>query len=363
MLEHITEILNQLNLNYLLINILVFFLLYFLISIIWRNNENWLLKTINYSGLQRVHEGETPRIGGLIFYLTLFIFSLYVNNPKLANYLQLTILCTLPMSLLMVREDIFHDVGYKLRLLCLGLTCMALIFFVIDDLPIVNHIILISDFFQNPVFSFVFFVVCLITLANGFNFIDGMNGLLSLNLFGMLFCCIQLSYIVQDSYMGIPIVIYFLLTFCFFLLNFPFGKIFLGDFGAYLMAFLIGIWIINFFGNYPFISSWNAVLIFFYPIAEVLYSVTRKLYQKKSPFFPDREHLHLKIFDIINSSLNRPKLSNNLTTLFLSFFWLSPPLLLPWVFDNQLLIFAMILMYFLIYIILNFVIPPRIKHQ
>lgn len=359
MLEHLTEILNQVNLNYLLVNIIVFYFLYFLTTSIWCKNNNFLLKNFVYSGPQIVHHGEIPRLGGLILYLTLFIFSLYVNNQKLANYLQLTCLCSLPMFLLITKEDIYHNVHYKLRLLCLSLTCMALIFYVIDDLPSVNHIILISDFFQNPLFSFVFFALCLLVLANGFNFIDGMNGHLSLNLFGMLFCCIELSYIVQDTYLGALIALYFLLTFCFFVLNFPFGKIFFGDFGAYLMALLIGIWIINFFGTYKFISSWNAVLIFFYPIAEVLYSVTRKLYQKKSPFFPDREHLHLKVYDNINTSLNRPKLSNNLTTIFLSFFALSPPLLLPWVFVDQLLIFVAILMFTLIYITLNIFLPPR----
>jgi UDP-N-acetylmuramyl pentapeptide phosphotransferase/UDP-N-acetylglucosamine-1-phosphate transferase len=133
----------------------------------------------------------------------------------------------------------------------------------------------------------------------------------------------------------------------------------MGDSGAYLMALLVGIWVIDFFGTYDLISSWNAGLIFFYPIAEVIYSFMRKLIQKKSPFQPDREHLHLKVYDLINTAVKRPRLSNNLTTVFLAIFWIAPPMMLPWVYDSHLLVALSIMLLSLVYVILNQVIPPH----
>ena len=181
-------------------------------------------------------------------------------------------------------------------------------------------------------------------------------------LLGALMSCMQLSYFVQDIFIAKPILLFIFLTILFLLVNFPWGKLFMGDAGAYLMALLIGIWVINFFGTYESISSWNAGLIFLYPIAEVIYSAIRKIWQKKSPFHPDREHLHLKIFDILNTAMNKPRLANNLTTVFLAVLWLAPPLILPWVYDSQALIFLSILILSLIYLILNQVIPPRSKY-
>ena len=141
--------------------------------------------------------------------------------------------------------------------------------------------------------------------------------------------------------------------------NFPLGKLFIGDSGAYLMALLTGVWAIIFFSIHDSISSWNAAIVLFYPVIEVAYSFVRKLIQKKSPFYPDREHLHLKVYDILNTALKKPRLANNLTTIFLAVFWLTPPLILPWVYDSQLLIVISLVILSLSYITLNLVIPAK----
>ena len=170
---------------------------------------------------------------------------------------------------------------------------------------------------------------------------------------------LQLKYIVNDKFMAQYILVYSIPMILILIFNFPLGKLFMGDSGAYLMALLTGVWVIIFFSTHDSISSWNAGLIFFYPIMEVAYSFVRKLMQKKSPFYPDREHLHLKIFDILNTTLNKPRLSNNLTTIFLAVFWLTPPLVVPWVYDSQLLIVISLVMLSSAYIILNLVIPAK----
>ena len=358
MLEHLYLTINQFYLPNLIWGILFFLVLYLLALKIWTNNENWIFESLHYKGKQRVHEGEIPRLGGFIVFLFLVIFSFILSNLSFAKSLQVTLLCLLPMIILTVKEDLTHNVDYKVRFLGLTISAAGLIMFSVMSLPVVEHIIFISELFHNPVFSFAFFTLCLIALANGCNFIDGMNGLLGFYLLGALMSCMQLSFIVADSFLAKPILLYALLVILFLLVNYPWGKLFMGDSGAYLFALIIGIWVINFFGTHESISSWNAGLIFFYPIAEVIFSVIRKLWQKKSPFQPAREHLHLKIFDILNSSTNRPRLANNLTTVFLAIFWLAPPLILPWVYDSQPMVATALVILSLVYITLNRVIPP-----
>ena len=358
MLEHLIQTLEEFYPPNLIWGIFFFYVLYYLILKIWSTNDSWTLKTLHYRGKQRVHQGETPRLGGLIIYLFLVIFSFFLTNLEFAKDLQKSLLCLVPMMLITAKEDLTHNVDYKVRFLGLALSAAALIMFVINSLPVVDHIIVISELFHNPIFSFAFFTLCLIALANGCNFVDGMNGLLGFYLLGALMCCMHLTYIVQDLFLAKPILLYAFLTFLFLLANYPWGKLFMGDAGAYLMALLVGSWVINFFGTYESISSWNAGLILFYPIAEVIYSVIRKLLQKKSPFQPDREHLHLKVFDILNTAMNKPRLANNLTTVFLAIFWLGPPLILPWVYDSQPMIATALVILSFVYITLNRVIPP-----
>jgi UDP-N-acetylmuramyl pentapeptide phosphotransferase/UDP-N-acetylglucosamine-1-phosphate transferase len=358
MLEHLIQTLQQFYLPTLLWGTIFFFVLYFLILNAWSNNQSWTTKTLHSKGKQRVHEGEIPRLGGVIIYLFLVIFSFFLSNLEFAKNLQINLLYLIPMMLVTLNEDLTHNVDFKVRFLALALSAAALIMYAVTSLPVVDHIIVISDLFHNPVFSFAFFTLCLIALANGCNFIDGMNGLLGFYILGALMCCMQLSFSVQDTFQAKPIVLYASLTILFLLVNYPWGRLFMGDAGAYLMALLIGVWVIDFFGTHESLSSWNAGLIFYYPIAEVIYSVIRKLWQNKSPFQPDREHLHLKIFDILNTSLNKPRLANNLTTVFLAIFWLGPPLILPWVYDSQPMIATALVILSFTYITLNRVIPP-----
>jgi UDP-GlcNAc:undecaprenyl-phosphate GlcNAc-1-phosphate transferase len=362
MLEHLIQTFNLFYLPNLILGFVLFYVLYYFLIKIWSNNDSWTLKTSLYKGKQRVHEGEIPRLGGLIIYLFFVIFSFFLSNLEFSKNLQINLLCLIPMMLVTTQEDLTHNVDYKVRFIGLALSAAALIMYAVTLLPVVDHIIVISDLFHNPIFSFAFFTLCLIALANGCNFIDGMNGLLGFYLLGALMCCMQLSFSVQDTFQAKPIILFTFLTILFLLVNYPWGKLFMGDAGAYLMALLIGNWVINFFGTHESISSWNAGLIFFYPIAEVVFSFFRKLYQKKSPFQPDREHLHLKVFDILNTAMNKPRLANNLTTVFLAIFWLAPPLILPWVYDSQLMIVIALVILSFVYISLNRVIPGRSQY-
>ena len=40
------------------------------------------------------------------------------------------------------------------------------------------------------------------------------------------------------------------------------------------------------------------MLVLFYPVAELVYSLARKVASKQSPFQPDQAHLHIKLYHI-----------------------------------------------------------------
>jgi UDP-N-acetylmuramyl pentapeptide phosphotransferase/UDP-N-acetylglucosamine-1-phosphate transferase len=338
---------------------IIYYILFIAIVFVWFKLPTLFFLKQVYSAEQRVHEGEIPRIGGVCFYSFLILISFFFEINSFQSNFQFILICLLPMMLVSITEDIFYNnISYKVRLIGLTISALALIIFINTSLPVVNHLYIISDLFSYSSFSIIFFTLCLLALANGCNFIDGMNGLLSFYLLGAILSFLHLDFLIGGDLSSSPLIIYAILIFIFLSLNFPWGKVFMGDSGAYLMAMLLGLWSIEFFGQNESISSWNAFLIFFYPAAEVIYSFTRKILQKKSPFYPDREHLHLKIYDTINIALNRPKLSNNLTTIFLATFWIAPPLVIPLVYDNQILLFAAISLLILSYVVLNLIIPP-----
>ena len=78
----------------------------------------------------------------------------------------------------------------------------------------------------------------------------------------------------------------------FFLVNFPFGKLFLGDGGAYLLGFLLSWLSVMLVYRNPDISPWAPLLACAYPVFETVFTIARRLWCRRHPGQPDSCHLH-----------------------------------------------------------------------
>jgi len=81
-------------------------------------------------------------------------------------------------------------------------------------------------------------------------------------------------------------------TFGFLILNYPYGKLFLGDGGAYLLGFVLGWIAVMIAMRNPSVSPWAPMLACGYPILEVLFSMARRRARTLKLGHPDRLHLH-----------------------------------------------------------------------
>jgi UDP-N-acetylmuramyl pentapeptide phosphotransferase/UDP-N-acetylglucosamine-1-phosphate transferase len=208
-------------------------------------------------------------------------------------------------------------------------------------------------------------VFAIVGLVNAYNIIDGLNGISSMvgiitltalaytgfNLGDLMVVSLSLSLL--GSILG------------FFFWNYPKGKIFLGDGGAYLIGFWIGalsIWICN---RHQEVSPWFPLLINAYPVSETIFTIYRRIIQKnKNVFKPDSIHLHGLIYHRILMPRNpgTPLIANAKTAPFL---WTlsalsTIPAVLFW--DSTFLLVCFSLLFFLSYLwfykrILNFKVP------
>ena len=98
-----------------------------------------------------------------------------------------------------------------------------------------------------------------------------------------------------------------------------FGKLFLGDSGAYLISFVIGYLLINFSNANQLVSPYFVVCLLWYPAYENLFSIIRKVGNKNSPIKPDNKHLHQILFIFIKSKLTySDNILNTLTGLIIN---------------------------------------------
>jgi len=247
---------------------------------------------------QGFHDKETPRSGGVGIAIALLFFLPTPLGWKLLFSLFLAFLSG-------IFEDFHHSIEAKTRLFLQFVAAVSAAY-------LIHSVVVYFGFgITVPYFVGAFIsIIAMVGMMNAINFIDGFNGLASGIVLLMLFSFGLTAYRVGNSDILYISAIIFSAVFAFFLFNFPKGKIFLGDGGAYLLGASVAIIGIFLGGAYDLVSPWYILTVLIYPVWEVLFSIYRKLSSGKSPLKPDTLHLHMLIYRHITHN-------NPLTSLFI----------------------------------------------
>jgi UDP-N-acetylmuramyl pentapeptide phosphotransferase/UDP-N-acetylglucosamine-1-phosphate transferase len=255
------------------------------------------------SGVQKIHHHPTPRVGGVAIFISL-VLSWWLTPPIVADVLGPMLIAAIPAFLAGVVEDIVKRGHVTERLLATfasGLLAWWLLGTSLTriDVPGIDYLLAIA-----PI-SVLFTAFAVGGVANAINIIDGVNGLaggivlLSLSSLGLI------AYQVYDYEIAKLCFVIGGAIFGFLLVNYPYGKIFLGDGGAYLLGFLMAWIAVMLTARNPGISPWAPLLACGYPILEVLFSMARRKARKLKLGHPDRLHLH----SLVYARLVRPALA------------------------------------------------------
>lgn len=244
-------------------------------------------------GIQKFHVTPTPRIGGVaiaIAYLLVW--------PALPGSLRepwaLIGIAGLPALAAGLGEDITRRVGVRYRLLATmgaGVAFALLTGYTMHRVDLIGVDWLLS--FSLIAVLFTGFSVG--GVANAVNIIDGFNGLASGSLLIMLGTFALIAHWVGDDLVFALAILDAALVLGFFVVNFPLGKIFLGDGGAYFSGYLLAtLGVLLPTRNPDAVSAWTAILICAYPVIETLASMWRKASREgHSVGQPDRVHFHM----------------------------------------------------------------------
>jgi UDP-N-acetylmuramyl pentapeptide phosphotransferase/UDP-N-acetylglucosamine-1-phosphate transferase len=258
----------------------------------------------------------------------------------------------IPIIVIGLKEDLFHNVEPAIRLLALLFVGWLFRAQFTGPLPNMADVPLIGKLLALQGGVSFFYILSMVAVTNGMNLIDGVNGLCGALLF--------LSYKTSDVVMLSTIFSVILILIPFLIFNYPYGKIFLGDLGAYSLGLIISMLTIILFGRHPEISPWGAVLILIYPATEVAFSLLRRAMKGVSIYHADIAHLHLKFFHFFRPQPGYKKMANALVTPILSPLWLFPLIAISWFHHKPLFIFIAILLFVLCYGLL-YAIVPKIK--
>ena len=296
-----------------------------------------------YQSTQRLHQDEVPRIAGLIMYIFLTIVAFFSIE---SHYLNVILISALPIVLIGSKEDLFHNTSPKLRLIMMTISAGLFIFMLPTNLPEIDFPV-INQILSIGFMKELFFMFCILVIINGNNLIDGVNGNLAFTNIIQLISVGLLAFIVGDDVIVQLSCLLLIPLIVFALFNFPFGKIFCGDAGAYFYGFSISASVIYLFGTYDNLLSWCAILILIYPSIELLFSfIRKKLFENKSPFIADAKHLHSLIYRYLNKK-NSAITNTSWVTIYLSPLILSPLITYLFYDDIFVIIFAISIIFFM----------------
>jgi UDP-GlcNAc:undecaprenyl-phosphate GlcNAc-1-phosphate transferase len=331
-----------------------------LIVYLWHKKFYQKLGLKTYQAIQRIHLNETPRLGGFIFILSLVSFVLYSNVNESILVLKVVLISLIPIIVIGLKEDLFHNVEPAVRLIALFLVGWLFKVQFIGSLPNLADVPLISKFLMLQGGVTLFYILSMTAIANGMNLIDGVNGLCFAVILSILGALLFLSHKTNDIAMLSAIFSVILILAPFMVMNYPYGKIFLGDLGAYSLGFIVSMLTIIFFGRHPEISPWGAVLILIYPSTEVVFSILRRIRKSVPIFHADTAHLHLKIYNFFRLQIRDRKLANSLVMPTLSILWLFPLITITFVYTKSDFILISIILFVIIYNLIYLLIPKTI---
>ena len=266
------------------------------------------------TGPQKIHIESTIRIAGFAVFLSLILSNnLFISkNNEILNLLLLTAFPVFSAGFL---EDVTNNVSISKRLIS-SLISGTLFIYLFDTKITYINIYFVDLLLQNYIFSLIVTILAISVLINAFNLIDGLHGLSIGTFLIMLLGFSIISVIVEDLVLlslSLTIMMCFLGA---FVINFPLGKFFIGDGGAYLMGLIAAAVGIILSEKHLIISPFSIFLIVIFPCYELLRSFFRRILRKKSPFHPDDKHFHSILYKfIVKKKLVKISVSNPLASL------------------------------------------------
>ena len=251
---------------------------------------------VDKPGGRKRHTGAIPLVGGLAIYIGVFATVLiFLEQPIFIRFFLLAGGLIVFMGML----DDRYDLSARLRLF--GQVLISSIFVYGLDI----HIDSFGNLFgfgevKTGILAYPLTVLSLVGVINAFNMLDGMDGLVG-SIVGVSF--IGLAFLFGNSlHPNLQLLcLVFIGAISAFLIFNVFGKagskkvekVFMGDSGSMFLGLSVGALVI--YGSQQPIAAFSPVTALWFvllPMTDMFTLMYRRLKRGRSPFAPDRTHIH-----------------------------------------------------------------------
>ena len=285
---------------------------------------------------RKIHKKPIPAIGGCLIFFNLSLVYLYNYFFSFIDY-NITYLFLFSSIIFFI---FILDDKYNLspNIKFFGIAIILSIFMLIDESFLIERLYFNSLELELALhdYSFTFTLLCLLLYINAVNMFDGVNlQASSYMLYVFIYLISNLIYPNLLMILLIPLIYFIYLNYS--------NRLFLGDNGSCLLAFIISYIIITYNNSQLNIDVEKIFLLMFLPGVDMLRLFIYRVYNKRHPFKADQKHIH---------HLLLKKFSKTGYFLIIQFFLLSPVLLMD-TYNNLILIIFYLFMYLILLSYLN----------
>ncbi|MBK7376170.1 MAG: undecaprenyl/decaprenyl-phosphate alpha-N-acetylglucosaminyl 1-phosphate transferase [Chitinophagaceae bacterium] len=287
--------------NILLSAALAFLITFFAIPVIIQVAKD--KKLFDEPDERKVHKTVIPTLGGLGIFAGFIIATLMGVPSSITSELQYFAAAATVIFFLGIKDDILVLSASKKFI---GQLIAAGIIIKFGGIQITNMHGFLGIYEIPHIASIVLSIFTIIVITNSFNLIDGVDGLAGS--LGLLTTLVFGAYFFYAGQLTYAVMAFALAgsTIGFLLYNFSPAKIFMGDTGSLLLGLINSILVIKFINvagnpvsNLP-IAAAPAIgfSILMIPLFDTLRVFGLRILDRRSPFSPDRTHVHHFLLDL-----------------------------------------------------------------
>ena len=259
---------------------------------------------------RKIHTSDIPPLGGIAIFLGFVLSTIIATDGYSFDSLKYIIASIILMFFIGLKDDLLNiSARKKFIVQIFAVTLLA----ILGNVHLSHLHGIFGIGLLHPVYGTLITVFIMLAIVNAFNLVDGIDGLaaslatLAATLFGIWFFqaghfqLAVMSFALTGSLAG------------FFIFN-VFGnknKLFMGDTGSLVIGLVIATLVIKFnelnaFPSSAFAFDYAPAVSFavvIVPLIDTLRVMTIRIMNKKSPFAPDRNHIHHRLLELFPNHL------------------------------------------------------------
>jgi len=251
------------------------------------------------------HSSTATRSGGISVFLTLFLIATYyyISGNTIFDY---SIVIPLAILVIVGLYDDIYSVDFKLKFLFQIIAAKI----IIDNGLIIDNIHGMMGIYElNRIVAQLLTIFIIVAIINAINFIDGIDGL-AISIVAIFIILFEFFALNTSPFFNVSLIIVPALLPLYYFNFRKSKKVFLGDAGSLFLGGVVSIYVVYILNNeylikpiYDIHKILFVLSILFYPIIDIIRIFCVRIYNKKSPFIPDKNHIHHIILNKVKNHI------------------------------------------------------------